>query len=449
MPAESRPRVLVVDDRFEMAEMLAEGLSDHGYDAAASGSGRSALSRLEGDGVDALVTDLRMPGVDGLELLAASQRTRPERPVIVMTAFGAVETAVESIRRGAYHYLVKPFKLEELVLFLDRAFAELRVRDEASTLRRTLRARTSPEIVGESRALRDLLTFVDRVADADAPVLITGETGTGKGVIARALHARGRRLSQPFVTVNCAAVPEALLESELFGHVRGAFTGATRDRPGLFVEAHGGVLFLDEIGEMSPSLQAKLLHALERRLIRPVGGAEREVDVRTIAATHQDLEARVAAGTFRADLLYRLDVVRLHVPPLRERAEDVPSLVEHFLAAARRRNPGSVVRGFTAAALQGLATHPWPGNVRELAHLVERVVLLADKELVDRRDLPFSTRSESVPPTSAFGELLPVRVLHQRYAQWALAQLGGHRGRTAERLGIDGKTLAKWLAEEP
>jgi two-component system response regulator HydG len=292
---------------------------------------------------------------------------------------------------------------------------------------------------------------MERVADTDASVLLTGETGTGKGLVARALHAESRRAAAPFVTVNCAALPESLLESELFGHVKGAFTGATAARAGLFAEAHGGTLFLDEIGEMTPALQAKLLDVLERAVVRPVGDSrERAVDVRVVAATHRDLRRDVHAGRFREDLFYRLDVVTLEVPPLRARLDDLPRLTEHFLQLAVARYPASTVRRVSPEAMARLGNYRFPGNVRELAHLIERAVLLGRAVDLQVTDLPAAVLSDAPGTRVPFhGEIVPVRELQRRYAAWALEQLGGHRTRTAERLGVDAKTLAKWLADEP
>ena len=446
------PHVLVVDDELELAETLAEGLSDRGFRATAASSGRDAIARLEHDGVDVLVTDLRMGAIDGLALLTESRRLAPERPVIVMTAYGAIDTAVESIRLGAYHYLTKPFRLDELVIFLRRGLDEVRVRREAAALRRTLRDRfAATTLLGNSAAMRAVRDVMERVADTSASVLLTGETGTGKGLVARALHTESRRAAAPFVTVNCAALPESLLESELFGHVKGAFTGASAARAGLFAEAHGGTLFLDEIGEMTPALQARLLDVLERGVVRPIGGSrERAVDVRVIAATHRDLRRDVLAGRFREDLFYRLDVVALEVPPLRARLDDLPRLIVHFLQLAVARYPASTVRRVSAEAMARLAGYRFPGNVRELAHLIERGVLLGRADELQPSDLPAAVLSDSPGARVPFqGEIVPVRELQRRYAAWALEQLGGHRTRTAERLGIDAKTLAKWLADEP
>jgi two-component system, NtrC family, response regulator HydG len=450
MPREPpRPRVLVVDDERAMAEMVADGLADRGYDATPLASSDEALRCLREGGLDALVTDLRMPHVDGLALLAEARRTSPDLPVIVMTAYGAVDSAIESIRRGASHYLTKPFKLEELSLFLGRLVDERRVRREAQAMRAALRDRP-PEtgLIGTSPAMMQVFDVVDRMARSDVPVLLLGETGTGKGLFARILHARSDRASGPFVTVNCAALPEPLLESELFGHVKGAFTGAARDRAGLVAESSGGTLFLDEIAEMSPALQAKLLDVLERRVVRAVGASrERAVDLRVVAATHRDLDERVAAGAFRDDLRYRLDVVSIELPPLRRRREDIPLLLEHFMREARERHPASPAERLAPDAVERLLDHHWPGNVRELAHAVERMVLLARAPELGAADLPQSILAAKGETPTFAGPVMPVRELQRRYAAWALDQLGGHRTRTAERLGIDMKTLAKWLSE--
>ncbi len=449
--SKARQRVIVVDDNLEMARTIADGLSERGYEAAAVGSGRDALDRLASQPVDAIVTDLRMPEVDGLQVLARSRELDPDRPVIVMTAYSAIDSAVQSIRQGAYHYLTKPFKQDELALFLDRAFADLKLRREAAALKKALRARFSTaSIIGHSAGIAALRDRILRVADAAAPVLVLGETGAGKGLVARALHADSERANAPFVSVNCAALPEPLLESELFGHVKGAFTGAAADRGGLFAEADGGTLFLDEIADMTPALQAKLLHAIENGRVRPVGATkDREVDVRIVAATHRNLAQRVREGTFREDLLYRLDVVSLTVPPLRDRPEDIRELAEHFLSDARARNPRSPLRRISPEALDVLKRHRWPGNVRELAHTIERLVLFADGEAARVQDLPDAVRQgRPADPLVFQGDILPLRELERRYTVWAVGQTGGHRGKAAEKLDIDPKTLRK-LLESP
>ncbi|HEY1697015.1 MAG TPA: sigma-54 dependent transcriptional regulator [Polyangiaceae bacterium] len=445
----AKPRVLVIDDHADMVETLADGLMDAGYDAVPCASSVEAARRLEAEAFDAVVTDLRMPSVDGLGLLAVSRAKKPERPVIVMTAYGAIETAVDAIRQGAFHYLTKPFAVSELALFLGRALDDATVRREARTLRAALCERTGlGTLVARSAAMQEVLDLAARLAGASTAVLVSGETGTGKTALARAIHATSARASKPFVSVNCAALPEPLLESELFGHVRGAFTGATANRVGLFEEAHEGTLLLDEIAEMSPALQAKLLHVLESGRVRAVGASkDRAVDVRIVAATHRDLRERVKAGAFREDLLYRLDVVTIEIPPLRQRRDDVPVLVERLLAEAKRKHAASPVEGFSPDAMTRLLEYAWPGNVRELAHLVERVVLLGQTAHVGAADLPPHLANAPPPglPEVLNCGVVPIKEVQRRYASWALERLGCLRGRTAEALGIDGKTLAKWL----
>jgi two-component system response regulator HydG len=442
--------VLVVDDKLDMAETVAEGLIDHGWNAIALASSRDAIALLAGDDVDALVTDLRMPDIDGLALLAASKRTHPARPVIIMTAYGAVESAVESIRQGAYHYLLKPFKIDELLLFLERAVDEQRVRSEARALRAALTERYSlGSIVGKCAAMQAVYEVIERVKNANAPVLVVGETGTGKGLVARAIHTQGARSHKAFVSVNCASLPESLLESELFGHTKGAFTGATASSPGLFAEADGGTLLLDEIGEMAPPLQAKLLHVLESGTVRAIGATkERPVDVRVVAATHRDLRNLVSIGRFREDLFYRLDVITLELPALRHRRDDIPLLATHLLAKSKANNPASEVLGWSSEALGALMDHSWPGNVRELAHVIERVVLLGHSAEIQRADLPALSAPPLRLPPVFDGAIVPIREVQRRYAAWALEQMAGNKTRAAERLEVDVKTLTKWLSEK-
>jgi two-component system response regulator HydG len=444
------PRVLIVDDEFSMAEMLAEGLSERGYEAVPVRSSNEAAKRLGEEPFDALVTDLRMPGLDGLGLLSAARQVAPGCSVIVMTAYSTIDSAVEAIRRGAYHYLTKPFKVEELALFLERALEATRLRRETVALKKTLKERFAiGNLIAQSGAMRDVFDLIVRVADASVPVLILGETGTGKGLVARAIHAEGARAGRPFVTVNCAALPEGLLESELFGHVKGAFTGATARRLGLFEEAHGGSVFLDEIGEMTPALQAKLLDVLERGVVRAVGSnKENAVDVRVIAATHRDLRGRVASGAFRQDLLYRLEVVSIDIPPLRHRRDDIPMLIEHFLAESKGRHPQSPVERIGAEAMPVLLDHSWPGNVRELEHVIERMVLLGRSREIASADLPATFTAKREPPHAFTGDIVPLREMQRRYVSWALDQLGGRKLHTAEKLGVDIKTLARWLRNE-
>jgi two-component system response regulator HydG len=371
--------------------------------------------------------------------------------VIVMTAYSEIDTAVESIRRGAYTYMTKPFQIAELALFLRRALDEAALRREARSLRSALA--TSPSgMIGDSSAMRSVFGTVRRVAQSSVPVLLLGETGTGKGLVARALHAESPRAQQNFVVVNCAAIPEALLESEIFGHVRGAFTGASADRAGLFEHADGGSIFLDEVGEMPLHLQVKLLHVLETGELRRLGSNRAlHIDVRVIAATHRDLRERVEAGLFREDLLYRLDVVSIEIPPLREHMQDLPSLIEHFLAGARARNPNTQLVRLSADAMAALGAYFWPGNVRELEHLIERLTVLCPAAEATVADLPAHITTPRMQESALdFGDtILPIRELQRRYAAWALQRLGGAKMATCEALHIDSKTLSKWLAAEP
>lgn len=444
------PRVLVVDDQPDMAETVADGLADFGFVGSAESSPSEALSRIKDGEFDALVTDLRMPSVDGLELLAQSRAMAPERPVIVMTAFSDIDTAVESIRRGAYHYMTKPFKVAELALFLNRGLEESALRREAKVLRTALHSPLE-NIVGQSREMQEVFELVRRIADSNVPVLILGETGTGKGLIARALHSESSRTKQAFVSVNCAAIPENLLESELFGHIRGAFTGASTDRVGLFEQAHRGTLFLDEIAEMSTGLQSKLLHVLETSSVRPVGSnAVRKVDVRIVAATHRDLRERVTQGLFREDLLYRLDVISVDLPALRHRTGDIPLLAERFLAAAQQRTPQSPLKRISSEVMEVFMNAPWRGNIRELEHVIERLVLLCRSNEAALTDLPKNMVLEphGIPEPQFGDQVIPIRELQRRYASWALQRFSGAKLATCEALGIDSKTLAKWLRAE-
>ncbi|HEY3804950.1 MAG TPA: sigma-54 dependent transcriptional regulator [Kofleriaceae bacterium] len=442
-------RILIVDDKLALAETLADGLADRGYAARALGASKDALAELRAGRADLLVTDLRMPEVDGFALLDAARELDRELPVIVMTAYGAIDSAVEAIRRGAYHYLTKPFKLDELLVFVERALADRALRREAAELRDVVDHRFSRAgLTSASPAMQDVLRVIDRVAASDVALLVTGKVGTGKTTVARAIHNESPRAKGPFVMVNSAAIPESLLESELFGHVKGAYTGATTDRPGLFAEADRGTLLLDEIGEMSPALQAKLLHVLETGRIRPVGSSgERAVDVRVITATHRDLHALVREGRFREDLLYRLDVVELAIPPLVARREDIPLLADALLADALRRNPRSSVRAIGKSALARLVDYSWPGNVRELSHVIERAVVLATGDELTERDLPDDVCAPAPSAPEFNGEILAMRELQRRYARWALDRLGGNKSRTADQLEVDVKTLSKLLTD--
>jgi two-component system response regulator HydG len=437
-------RVLIADDHVEMGRLLADRLRDDGWEAQVVDGGAAAIAALQASIPDLVITDLRMAEVDGLDVLDAARAADPELPVIIMTAFGAIETAIESMRRGAWHYVVKPVRLEELALHVQRA-SEHRTLRRVNRQLRVERRHGLAALVGKSAAMRDLYALIERVALAAAPVLLRGESGSGKELVARALHEAGPRRERPFLAINCTALPEALLESELFGHTRGAFTGATSARAGLFVEASGGTLFLDEVGDMAPALQAKLLRVVQQGEVRPVGSDEtRSVDVRLIAATHQDLEQRVADGRFRQDLFYRLGVVPITVPSLRERLDDVPMLIEHFLAAARARNPHSPVARVAPEVVTAFSRYPWPGNVRELENLIERLVVMATSAEIGLPELA-ALAPELAGNQDRFSlprdRLATLRELEEEYIAWMLERCGGNKTKAAELLGIDPSTL--------
>lgn len=394
--------VLLVDDEHGLREMLRVLLTRAGYQVSLAQGLQSGLATLTTPGpLDVVVTDLAMPDGSGMDVLAAARRKDANLQVIMVTAYATTEQAVQAMRQGAYDYIQKPFKNAELLAVIEKAVEKKRLIEENSALKAQvaqggLTARNGP-IVGKSHAMEQVMRLVQRVASAPSSVLVTGESGTGKEMIARALHEAGERRAQAFVAINCAALPEALLESELFGHEKGAFTGAERRKDGLFRTADGGTLFLDEIGELPLALQVKLLRALQERRIRPVGGdEERPVDVRVVAATNRDLEHEVQQGRFREDLYYRLNVINLHLPPLRERPEDIPPLAEHFLAK-HGRSQGKQL-SFTPEALRCILGRSYKGNVRELENVVERAVTLALGEQITAADLnPMSSREDGLP----------------------------------------------------
>ena len=442
-------RVLVVDDDGEMAETIADFLETKGYRAECAVGGKAALAAIKKKEIDAVITDLRMDDIDGLDVLAAARAADATRPVLIMTAFGTIDGAVEAVRRGAYHYLTKPFKLDECALWLERALADRQLHVENARLRKVVDERLGfRNLIGKSPVMQQLYDLLERMSTSSAPVLVTGESGSGKELVARALHFGGPRASHPFVAVNCAALSPSLLESELFGHSKGAFTGASDARKGLFVEADGGTLLLDEVGEIPLELQAKLLRALETGSVRPVGGsADRAVDVRIIAATNRDLARAVAEKHFREDLYYRLHVIPVHLPPLRARREDIPLLVEHFVARHAEQNPEEPPREIAPSVLKRMMELPWPGNVRELKNAVERLLVFARGKRIDLRDLALAV-PEPLPESMAglAAEVVPLRVMTRRYVEWVLAQNSGNKVRTAELLGIDASTIYRLLA---
>ena len=441
--------VLVVDDDTAFGETLAVGLRRRGCDVAVQTSSGGALDALSTADVDVIVTDIAMRGVTGLELCARVAATRPDIPVIVMTAFGSMEAAVAAIRAGAYDFIAKPVELDALAIAVDRAARHRALGVEVKRLRAEVEGRPeSDEVVGQSPAMVAVYDLVERVADSDASVLVTGESGTGKELVARALHRRSRRRAAPFVAVNCAAMPEGLLESELFGHVRGAFTDAKSAKDGLFTQAHGGTIFLDEIGDMPMALQPKLLRALQERTIRPVGArAEVPVDVRVIAATNRDLEAAIEEGSFRGDLFYRINVVQIALPPLRARAGDILPLAQHFVRAYARRADKDV-RGISRAAAERLLAYAWPGNVRELQNCVERAVALARFDHISVDDLPEKLRDQRgavIVATDDSTELVSMSEIERRYVLRVMEAVGGNKAAAARILGFDRKRLYRLL----
>jgi DNA-binding NtrC family response regulator len=440
-------RILVVDDEANARTALAELLRDEGYAIETAGDGFKALGKIAEFDPDIVLTDLKMPGMDGLELLRKLRTEDEERVVVVMTAFGAIESAVVAMKEGAADYLAKPINVTELTLVLKRELDRLRLRREAGLLRARLAERYSfDNIIGSAPVMQEIFKTVSQVAGARASVLITGESGTGKELIAAAIHEHSPRAKGPFVKLHCAALAETLLESELFGHERGSFTGAAGRREGRFAQAHGGTLFLDEIGEISPALQVKLLRFLQEHEFERVGGNETiKVDVRVIAATNRDLKAEVAAGRFREDLFYRLNVINVEMPALRDRPSDVPLLAMHFLRKYAADN-GKSIPAFSDAALARLAAYAWPGNVRELENVVERAVVLCNGDAVTPAELP----PHLAPPPVAGGIQIPGSTLDEieRYAiTRALEAAGGSTSKAAEMLGISVRKIQYKLHE--
>jgi two-component system response regulator HydG len=438
-------RILIAEDNEALRRGIALALRESGHRVEEVASGDAAEARLRDparEAPDVVISDLRLPGADGLAVLRAARERDPRTAVIVMTAFGSVEVAVEAMRAGAFDFVLKPCELDPLEVRVARALEHVRLVREVTTLRAERAARFAPErIVGVSPALREAVELARRAAPTRATVLITGETGTGKELVAGLIHALSPRSLGPFVKVNCAALPETLLESELFGHERGAFTGADRVRVGRFEQADAGTLFLDEVGDMSPATQAKLLRVLQEQEFHRLGGTRvLRTDVRIVAATNQDLEAAIAAGRFREDLYFRLHVIGIHLPPLRERVEDVALLAEH-LREEFARELGKPCRGFTRAALVRLEAHPWPGNVRELRNAVERALLLAEGEWIGPEDLALASELGSGALAEAPLSGRTLEELERRAVQASLKRHGFVQKAAAAELGISRRKL--------
>jgi two-component system response regulator HydG len=442
---DAKPRVLIVEDDAAMGALVVTALTRRGFLVELAASAEAALTKVDETQFDTVVSDVRMARMTGLELCERLVAKRPDVPVILVTAFGDLDTAIAAIRAGAHDFLPKPFEVEELALRVSRATELAALRAEVKRLRNSAATARFDDMIGESPAMRRVFALVDRMAATEAPLLVTGETGTGKELVARAVHQRSARAKGPFVAINCAALPENLLESELFGHVRGAFTDAKASRSGLFVEARGGTLFLDEVGEMPMSLQAKLLRVLQERRVRPIGSdREVEVDLRVVSATHRDLESRIADGHFREDLFYRLNVVQIALQPLRERGSDVLALAHDYLRRIAERSHRPVV-GIAPDAARKLVAYAWPGNVRELVNAMERAVALAEYDEITVADLP--DKIQAFEPHHVLlasddpSELVSLEEVEKRYILRVVEALGGNRTRAAEILRVDRKTL--------
>ena len=446
-------QILVVDDDPVTCELLCEVFSREGFDATFNHSGEEALGQMAVSQPDLLLSDIRMKTrLDGLSLLELVRRDYPDTPVVLMTAFGSIETAIRAVKQGAFDYISKPFNIDELVSIVHRALNNRTSRQVSAILENE--GRTNG-LVGRTPAMLEVYKMIARVSDSSASILVTGESGTGKELVARAIHTHSPRASAPFVAVNCGALTETLLESELFGHVKGSFTGATGNKRGIFEQAGEGTVFLDEVSETSPGLQVKLLRVLQEREVVPVGSVEViKVRARVIAASNSDLDKLSAAGAFRRDLLYRLNVIQLHLPPLRERRDDIPLLVAHFLLkhAVNGESPVTI----DEEALRALSSYSWPGNVRELENVLERAITLSQHGRITTDEIPprvlIDHLHQTTPPLSTdemaelFFELPSLDELERRYILHVLDATGGNRKRTAEILGINRKTLYRMAA---
>ena len=440
-------KILVIDDELGLRHTLSVILAEEGHDVTVASTGVAGLAAAELDPPDLVLCDVRMPEMDGFEFLDGYKSSGGRALVIMMSAYGDDDATVEAIRRGAYDFIVKPFRADQVILVVRKAIEREGLRHQVEQLTDALTILRGPgELVGRSAAIRQVITLANKVAPHPSTVLVTGESGTGKELVARLVHSASPRANGSFVAVNCGAIPEALLESELFGHVQGAFTGASTERRGLFEEASGGTLFLDEIGELPQPLQVKLLRALQEGEVRPVGDNQsRNVDVRLVAATSRDLEAEIAANRFRSDLFYRINVLRIHLPPLRDRREDIPDLTQHFVMVFKRRLglPTSTV---SPAAMKLLMEYPWPGNVRELENVVERALVLAEGRGIDIEHLPQAVRAPSAA-SSAVPEHLDLSVkrhteaLERSLIARALERTGGNRTRAAKLLDLSHRAL--------
>jgi DNA-binding NtrC family response regulator len=448
------PSILIVEDEPKMQRLLELNLKEEGYDTHSAADAEAGLNIVRQEKIDLVLTDLKLPGMNGLEFLQAVKRTNAAIPVVLVTAYGSVETAVEAMKAGASDYVLKPFSMEEIKLILRKELDVRSLREENRSLREALGRRYEfKNIIGRSSAMQEVLAKVERVAPTNSTVLLGGESGVGKDMIARAIHEHSRRASGPFIKINCTAIPENLLESELFGYEKGAFTGAVAAKPGKFELADKGTIFLDEIGDVPGSIQVKLLRVLQEREFERLGGTKTlKVDVRVVAATNQDLRAALEEGTFREDLYYRLNVVPISIPPLRQHKEDIPYLADFFLERFARE-AGKNLDGITPAAMKVLTDFHWPGNVRELENIIERAVVMANGEKVDVGDIQLDTAPARLPAASdgTAAPFLPVGITLEEHEdeliREALRRAGGNKSQAARMLGLSRNALRYRLSK--
>jgi DNA-binding NtrC family response regulator len=444
-------RILVVDDDREMASLLSDVLRGEGFFVLPLSDSLEASRILQKEEFDVLITDLKMKGLKGLDLLEEAKKEAPLTPVIIITAFGTIESAIQAMKMGAYDYITKPFQMDQIVLIVKKALENRWLKKEVARLKKEMESRYHyHHLIGKSPAMQKIYDLIERIRDSSGNVLLTGESGTGKELVARAIHYSGSRKGGPFIPVNCAAIPETLLESELFGYKRGAFTDAKADKKGLITEAREGTLFLDEITELSPLLQAKMLRVIEERQVRPLGDTNSHpVDVRFISASNRSMKELIHQGRFREDLYYRLKVIDIELPPLRERKEDIPLLVQHFILRFGRES--KKVSGVSEETLRILIDYSWPGNVRELENVIQRAITLSQQETILPEDLPASMISELDEDIVGKGlrKKYSLDQLEKEYIQKVLIEAGGNKTRAAEILGLDRKTLYRKLEEIP
>ncbi|MBM4351327.1 MAG: sigma-54-dependent Fis family transcriptional regulator [Deltaproteobacteria bacterium] len=449
--SETLHKVLVVDDDLEMCGLLSDVLKGEGFSAITTHDSLEASKILKKEEFDIIITDLKMKGLKGLDLLEETKQVSPLTPVVIITAFGTIESAIQAMKMGAYDYITKPFQMDELILTVRKALENRFLKKEVVRLKREVETRYDfHQLIGKSASMQKIYDLIERIRDSSINVFITGESGTGKELAAKAIHYSGVRKGGPFIAVNCAAIPETLLESELFGYKKGAFTDAKSDKKGLIFEANEGTLFLDEITEMPPTLQAKLLRVLEEREVRPLGDTTSyPIDLRIISTSNCDITSSIQQGRFREDLYYRLKVIDIDMPALRERREDIPILVQHFIQKFSKELK-KAVSTVSGDALKILLNYPWPGNVRELENILQRAISLSRHEVISPEDLPASIiqKADEKLFEKAMEEKFTLDQLEKEYIRRVLVETGGNKSKAAERLGLDRKTLYRKLQEE-